>query len=280
MKKIIPEAIFHEISLRVGLLIIVAVLVFSLAGILVTPWNPLESRGDILQPPSSNHLLGTDDLGRDILALLSRGVLTSLFIGLVAAATTTLIGLLIGLVAALYGGVLDAIIMRIVDFLLATPSLVLAMILVAILKPSIWNIVLVLAVTSWPGVSRVVRAHILQILSSGYIDAAKSLGAGLKHIAIKHVVPASLPIILANMVTSVRGAILLEAGLSFLGLGDPSTISLGTILFYARRTAALASGAWWTFVPAGLLITVIVYSLTMISLGVERLLSRERVYRY
>ncbi|MEM0471741.1 MAG: ABC transporter permease subunit [Sulfolobales archaeon] len=135
-----------------------------------------------------------------------------------------------------------------------------------------------LAITGWPGVARIVRAHSLQILSTGYVEAARALGASSWHIALRHLVPASIPVTLAAIVTTTRAAVLLEAGLGFLGLSDPSTISLGTILFYARRSAALASGAWWVIVPAGLLITIIVFALTMISIGIEgRTLKRGQV---
>ena len=256
-------------AILAGLAALSAMIIISLAGILLTPWDPSSIRGDPLSPPSPAHPLGTDDIGRDVVAMIYRGILTSIFIGVSAAIVTTILGLVVGIVASIFRGFVDSAIMRIVDFLLATPSLVLALILIAFLKPSIYNIILVLAITGWPGVARIVRAHSLQILSTGYVEAARALGASLWHIALRHLVPASIPIALATIVTTTRAAVLLEAGLGFLGLSDPSTISLGTILFYARRSAALASGAWWVIVPAGLLITIIVFALTMISIGVE-----------
>lgn len=259
-----------DISAKIGIYIIIFLIMISLAGIALTPGDPNSIRGNPLEPPSLNHLFGTDDIGRDVIAMLYRGIVTSLFIGVSAAAIITALGLVIGIAAALFRGAVDAITMRIVDFLLAMPSLVLALVLIAFLKPSIYNVILVLSITGWPGVARIVRAHSLQILSTGYIEAARALGASLRHIALKHLLPASIPVALASIVTSTRAAILLEAGLGFLGLGDPRAISLGTILFYARRSAALASGAWWMIVPAGIIITLIVFALTMISIGFER----------
>lgn len=245
-------------------------IIFAVVGIIITPFDPLSIKGPVLHPPSDRYLLGTDDLGRDVFAMLSRGILTSLFIGVIAALTTSVIGIFIGIIAGVYGGLIDFAIMRIVEFLLSMPSLVLALILVAIMKPNIWNIVLILAVTGWPAITRIERGYTLQVLTSGYIEAARSLGADTRHIIFKHLIPASIPITLASLISSIRLAVLLEAGLGFLGLGDPSTISLGTILFYARRAAALAAGAWWTFIPAGAMITFIIFGLTMISLSLER----------
>jgi len=262
--------ILEDKNLLIGFLVILFSIMFAVIGIIITPFDPLSIKGPVLHPPSNKYLLGTDDLGRDVFAMLSRGILTSLFIGVVAALTTSVIGIFTGIIAGVYGELTDFIIMRIVEFLLSMPSLVLALILVAILKPNIWNIVLILAVTGWPAITRIARGYTLQVLTSGYIEAARSLGADTKHIIFRHLIPASVPITLASLVSSIRSAILLEAGLSFLGLGDPSTISLGTILFYARRAASLAAGAWWTFIPAGAMITLIVFGLTMISLGIER----------
>ncbi|MEM2301506.1 MAG: ABC transporter permease [Sulfolobales archaeon] len=262
-------ASLRDPAILAGLVSLLAMIMLSLTGLLLTPWDPNLIRGDPLSPPSLAHPLGTDDIGRDVAAMIYRGVLTSIFIGVSAAIVTTILGLVVGIIASIFRGFVDATMMRIVDFLLATPSLVLALILIAFLKPSIYNVILVLAITGWPGVARIVRAHSLQILSTGYVEAARALGASSWHIALRHLVPASIPVTLAAIVTTTRAAVLLEAGLGFLGLGDPSTISLGTILFYARRSAALASGAWWVIVPAGLLITIIVFALTMISIGME-----------
>lgn len=253
-----------------GLSIVLGLLAFSGAGILLSPGSALEIRGSPLQPPSQAHPLGTDDIGRDVAAMIFRGVVTSIAMGVSSALAATSIGLFLGIASAVSGRLLDALIMRLVDFLLSVPSLVLALILIAFLKPSVYNVILVIAATSWPGISRIARAHSLQVLSTGYVEAARALGAGTRHVALKHLLPASIPIALASVVTTTRGAVLLEAGLSFLGLGDPNAVSLGTVLFYARRSAALASGAWWLFVPAGVLITLIVLGLTMISLGLER----------
>lgn len=261
-------------SLGIGFITLVTLLSISLAGLILNPYSPDVVRDQPLQPPSLSHILGTDDVGRDVASMIFRGVFTSMLIGLLAALATVLIGLALGVVAATAGGLLDSIIMRVVDFLLATPSLVLALILIAILKSSIYNVILVIAITTWPGIARIVRAHSLQVLSAGYVEAARALGASKIHLILRHLIPAATPITLAAMVTSVRSAILLEAGLSFLGLGDPNMISLGTILFYARRSASLAAGAWWLILPAGLVITLIVFSLTMISLGVERAFSK------
>jgi peptide/nickel transport system permease protein len=160
--------------------------------------------------------------------------------------------------------------MRLVDFLLSIPTLVIALILVAILKPSIINVILVLAVVGWPASARLVRAYTLSLIEAPYVEVSRALGAGLWHIVVRHIIPNLAPILLASVIVGCRAAILLESGLSFLGLGDPGLQSLGTILFYARRSAALASGAYWLIIFPGMLIMLIILSLTLIMLAIDK----------
>jgi peptide/nickel transport system permease protein len=226
--------------------------------------------GAPFQPPSIEHPLGTDDLGRDVMTLISEGVFITLFVGLASAILIATIGLLVGVTAAVFRGLADTILMRIVDFLLSIPSLVVALILVAILKPSIFNVILVIAIIGWPASARLVRAYTLSLIEAPYVEASRALGSSVTHIVVRHLIPNITPIILGSILIGTRAAILLESGLSFLGLGDLERVSLGTILFYARRSAALISGAYWLIVFPGLLIMLIILALTLITLAIER----------
>lgn len=242
----------------------------SLAWSVISPWSPKDMVGAPFEPPSLKHPLGTDDLGRDVMTMVSEGFIITLFIGVTSALLISTIGLLMGVIAAVFRGLVDALLMRIVDFLLSIPSLVIALILVAILKPSIFNVILVLALVGWPASARLVRAYTLSLIEMPYVEVSRALGASVSHIVVKHVVPNLLPIILGALIVGLRAAILLESGLSFLGLGDPDRTSLGMILFYARRSAALTSGAYWLIVFPGLLIMLTIVALTLIMLAVEK----------
>jgi len=249
---------------------LLSIILLSITWRLSSPWSPRDIAGDPFKPPSYVHLLGTDDLGRDVMTMVSEGVFVTLFIGVVSSLIISFIGLLIGVSSATLRGLIDAALMRLVDFLLSIPTLVIALILVAILKPSIINVILVLAVVGWPASARLVRAYTLSLIEAPYVEVSRALGAGLWHIVVRHIIPNLTPILLASVIVGCRAATLLESGLSFLGLGDPGLQSLGTILFYARRSAALASGAYWLIIFPGMLIMLIILSLTLIMLAIDK----------
>ncbi len=256
-----------------GLTIILALTIVAVFAPWIAPYNPYSFVGGDFEPPSHKHLLGTDSLGRDVFSMAVYGAQVSLFIGVFASLISTFMGAAIGIVSGVYKGWLDTVLMRLADFFLALPSIVIAIILAAVLKPSLYNVIIVIAIVSWPGPARIIRAQALSVMESLYVEAARSLGADKRYIAIKHVFPMSVPLMLANLVLGVRGAILLEAGLSFLGLGDPSHVSWGTILFYAQRDAAFTAGAWWDVIPPGLLIMLAVLGFTMLSLGMDEVIN-------
>lgn len=255
---------------QIGLAILLLIILISLAWRFYSPWTSKDIVGAPFQPPSIEHPLGTDDLGRDVMTLISEGVFITLFVGVASAILISIIGLLVGVTAAVLRGIVDTVLMRVVDFLLSIPSLVIALILVAMLKPSIFNVILVIAIIGWPASARLVRAYTLSLIEAPYVEASRALGAGITHVVVRHLIPNIIPIILGSILIGSRAAILLESGLSFLGLGDLERVSLGTILFYARRSAALVSGAYWLIVFPGLLIMLIILALTLITLAIER----------
>ncbi|ORJ61541.1 oligopeptide ABC transporter permease [Geothermobacter hydrogeniphilus] len=214
-----------------------------------------------LQGPSLQHWFGTDDLGRDVLARIFYGARISLLVGFVAVGIASLIGTALGALAGYYGGWWDAVIMRFVDIMLCFPSFFLILAVIAFLEPSIWNIMIIIGLTGWMGVARLVRAEFLSLREREFVQAARALGASDFRVIFRHVMPNALSPVLVSATLGVAGAILTESALSFLGIGvQPPTPSWGNMLIAGKQTLGTA---WWLSVFPGLaiLITVLGYNL-------------------
>lgn len=256
----------------VGLLILVAAVLLALLAPVLTDASGLDVTrvtGQPLQPPGPSYPLGTDESGRSVLLLTWWGARVSLVVGLSAAVLSVLIGTLVGVCAAHFGGWTSRILLRITDFFLVLPALVLAIALSTVLTRGLWTIVLAIGVTAWPHTARVVRAQTLTIEARAYIERARALGAGHGHVIGKHVLPAVLPLVLANTTLAVASSIIAESTLSFLGLGDPSRISWGAMLKSAMDTGAVTSGAWWYLLPPGVGIVLVVLGFTLCGRALE-----------
>jgi len=202
-------------------------------------------------------LLGTDHRGRDVLALFVSGIEVSLIIGLSATIIAALLGLSLGLLSGYAGGVTDTIIMRIVDILLSIPTLPILLVMAGIWGKGLWQIVIVLSIFSWMGTARTVRAQTMTLRDSPFVESLRSIGCTRSYILYRHLVPEVMPLLLANIVLGVPGAILAEAGISFLGLSDPRIISWGRMLHEAQGFGAFTAGAWWILLPPGIGISFI-----------------------
>lgn len=214
-----------------------------------------------LESPSRAHPLGTDSLGRDVLSRMLWGARISLKVGFVAVGIATLIGLVFGAVAGYYGGIIDSLIMRFVDLMLCFPAFFLILAVIAILEPSIWNVMIVIGVTGWMGVARLVRAEFLTLKSRDFVQAARAMGASDYRIIFRHILPNALAPVLVSATLGIAGAILTESALSFLGIGvQPPTPSWGNILTEGKDNISFA---WWLSLFPGLaiLITVLGYNL-------------------
>lgn len=244
-------------SIVVGLLLVV-----SLLAPVISPYNPAEiDISAILEEPSAKHLLGTDQLGRDVLSRMIWGSRISLYVGFVAVGISTAIGLLLGALAGYYGAWVERIIMRLVDIMLCFPLFFLILAVIAILEPSIWNIMIVIGLTGWMGVTRLVRAEFLSLKEREFVLAAKAQGLSDGRIIFRHMLPNALSPVLVAATLGVAGAILTESALSFLGIGvQPPTPSWGNILTAGKDYIQFA---WWLSVYPGLaiLITVLGYNL-------------------
>lgn len=215
--------------------------------------------------------LGTDHIRRSVWAQFVWGSRVSLFVGLAATVLTIFIGSVVGIVSGFFGGRTDAILMRITEWFLVIPFLPLAIVLASVLGRSIWNIIFVIGVTSWPSTARLVRAQVLTVKQRLFVDRARSLGAGGGHIVLHHILPNISGLILANATLAVPISILTETTLAFLGLGDPSSASWGKTLEEAFVNGAIVRNAWWYFVPAGIGILTVVLAFTLIGRTLEEI---------
>jgi peptide/nickel transport system permease protein len=249
-----------------GAMAVFAPLLADSSGLRVT-----EATGPVLGAPSSDYWLGTDQSGRSVLTLLIWGARVSLFVGLFATAISMVIGTAFGLASGHYGGWLGGFLFRVTEWFLVIPFLPLAIVLASILGRSLWNIAIVIGVTSWPATALLIRSQTLSIEGRPFLERARVLGAGDGHQMSRHVLPNVMPMIFANTTLTVAIAILSETTLSFLGLGDPSRVSWGTMLDDAFSAGAITTGAWWFFIPPGVCVILVVLSFTLIGQALEEI---------
>ncbi len=265
-KNEIWEQLWGDPMGRTGLIILAVMLILAVFGPMIFPFDSrvaATSSSEILQPPSAENWLGTDDMGRDVFRSLLFGARISLFVGLMATAISIVAGTLVGLVSGYYRSVVSTLLMRLTDVFLSLPVLPLIIVLAAVFGQSLTVTILVIGLTSWPSTARIVRSQVLSIRERQYIERIKNLGARDARILWNHVLPNVLPLIYSNTVLVIAGSILSEATLAFLGLGDPVNVSWGTMLHYAFVSGALGRGAWWYLIPPGLGILFIVLGFTL-----------------
>ncbi|HEX9874280.1 MAG TPA: ABC transporter permease [Deferrimonas sp.] len=220
-----------------------------------------------LQAPSLAYPLGTDDLGRDVLARILYGARISLLVGFVAVGIATSIGIVLGALSGYYGGWVDGLTMRFVDIMLCFPSFFLILAVIAFLEPSIWNIMIIIGLTGWMGVARLVRAEFLSLRERDFVVAARALGASDSRLIFRHILPNALSPILVSATLGVAGAILTESALSFLGIGvQPPTPSWGNMLIAGKQTLGTA---WWLSAFPGLAILVTVLGYNLLGEGIR-----------
>lgn len=222
--------------MRIGLAIVLVAALAALLGPSLSPYDPsAQTLAQRLEPPSRSHPFGLDELGRDILSRLVSGARISLIVGLVVVSVSSLVGMALGAMAGYFGGVVDDVISRAIDILMAFPGILLAIALVAVLGPSLTNVIIALCVIGWVGYARLVRGQALRARELEYVQAARALGASSARIVARHVLPTAFPAVIVQATLGMAGAIIAEASLSFLGLGvQPPTPSWGTMLDAGR----------------------------------------------
>ena len=259
-----------------GLAILVAVTVVALAAPLFIHASDLDvinAPGPSLAPPSAQFPLGTDQAGRSVLDLLIWGARPSLAIGVIATVLTMILGSVIGLLAGHYGGGAAKALMAVTDWFIALPALPLAISLAAVLGQGDASITVAIAITSWPGTARLIRAQTLAVEGRPFIERAKALGARDGQLMARQVLPNVAPFILVSGTLTVASAILYETTLTFLGLGNPTDVSWGSMINQALNQGAVISGAWWYVLPPGVAILIVVLGFTLVGRAVENILN-------
>jgi len=238
-----------------------------------------KATGGVLEPPGGGYLLGTDENGRSIVALLIWGSRISLFVGLLATLIAMVIGTLVGLASGFFEGWPARLLYRLTEWFLVIPFVPLAIVLATVLGRSLINIVIVIGITGWASTAMLIRSQTLSIRERPYVERARLLGAGRWHQMTRHVLPNVMPMVFANTTLTVALAILAETTLSFLGLGDPTRISWGTMLDAAFGVGAMTTGAWWYIVPPGVCVVLVVLAFTLVGQALEEVFNprlRER----
>lgn len=258
---------------RFGLAVLGVTVFVAVFGSMLAPYDPTASSLEVLQPPSLDHWLGTTESGEDVFSQLLVGTRTSVIVGFAAAVISALLGSAVGVASGYFGGWTDRILDAFENWFLVIPTLPLMIVLARLLDPSLGVLVAVIGLTSWAGTGRIVRAQVMTLRERAFVERARALGAGDLYIIRTHVLPNTLPLIFANTVLIIAVAILSEAALSFLGLGDPSRISWGSMLENAFGSGAPSAGAWWYVIPPGLCITVLVLAVTLIGFLYEEIIN-------
>jgi peptide/nickel transport system permease protein len=263
------EVIKRQPSATLGAVILGIFIVLALLAPVVAPYGLHEQVGPVYGHPSWSHPLGLDDGGIDMVTLLMWGARISLVVGFAATFVAMVIGGTVGLVSGYFGKKTDTVLMRITDYFIAIPDVPLMIVVAAIWGPSLSHIIIVIGVLLWTGTARVVRAQVKSVRERAYVQRARSLGAGNLRIVLRHVLPQIAPLLIASTVLTIAVAIFDETALAFLGLGDPSRISLGKVIENAFQRTAISSGAWWAIVPPGAAVALLILSCSLIGRAME-----------
>ena len=266
---IIWETVRRRPSAALGAGVLLLVILGAVLAPVLAPYDLHKQVGPVFGHPSWNHPLGLDDGGIDMVTLLMWGARISLVVGFAATFVSMVIGGTIGVAAGYFGGKVDTVLMRITDYFLVIPDVPLMIIVAAIWGPSLFHIVIVIGILLWTSTARVIRAQVKSVRERVYVKRARSLGASHTRVVFRHVLPQVAPLLIANTVLTIAVAIFDETALSFLGLGDPSRISLGKVIENAFQRAAISTGAWWAIVPPGALVAVIILGCSLLGGTIE-----------
>jgi peptide/nickel transport system permease protein len=254
-------------ALGLGILVFFALL--SIIAPYLSPYSSTAQTCAVFAPPSAHHWLGCDDGGIDMLSELMQGGRISLVVGFAATLVAMIIGGGVGIISGYFGGWVDITLMRITDYLLVIPDLVFAMVIADIWGPSLFHVIMVIAILEWTGTARVIRAQVMSVKERVYIKRTRALGASHTRIIVRHILPQMGPLLIANTVLTIAIAIYLETALAFLNLEDPTVTTWGTILEHAFERSAITSGAWWAIVPDGICIALVCVGCFLLGQAIE-----------
>jgi ABC-type dipeptide/oligopeptide/nickel transport system ATPase component/ABC-type dipeptide/oligopeptide/nickel transport system permease subunit len=260
----------HSAKVRAGLIIVIFFILLAIFGPLIAGYSPDATGPDVLSPPSADHWMGTTQTGEDVFSQFVNGARVSMLVGLFAAIFSKIFAILVGLIGGYFRGVADEVLYILTAVFLVIPGLPLLIVFTAYIPSrGFLSIAIVIAVTSWAGSARVLRAQTLTLRSRDFVEAARATGESRWRIIFAEIIPSEVPLIASGFLFMVVGGILAEAGLSFLGLGSLTTVSWGSMLYFAEAAQAFLYGAWWWFVPPGLAIAVIGAGLALINFGID-----------
>lgn len=263
------RAVQQSPSATIGALLLLALILVAVLAPVIAPYGPDTQAGVPFGPPSSRHWLGLDDGGYDVLSLLMYGLRVSLLVGFAATLIASLVGTVVGVAAGYFGGFIDGILMRITDYFLVIPLLPFMIVIADLWGANLLHIIIVIGVLSWTMMAVVIRAQARTISQRTFIRREEALGATHSRIILRHLLPQVMPLVVANTVLNISYAIFTETALSFLGLGDPTQVSLGSMIEHAFLRADISEGAWWAVVPPGALVAVIVIACSLLGRTIE-----------
>lgn len=250
-----------------GMVIVAVIAGLALSAPIIAP--SYRDIGPVFSPPSEEHLLGTDDLGQDIAAKLIHGARTSLIIALGVSLLSVVISVIMGGSTAMLGGTYDRVCMRAVDAVMSLPSVVVMILVAAYIRPNLWLLIILISLFSWPGGARIVRSQTLSLRERLHVMAARTFGASRRYLLWRHILPDLGPVLVAIMIQDARRAVLMEAGLAFLGVSDPMVVSWGRMMKQAMSFTYLDVWKWW-LIPAGALLSLTLVGLSLIAASLER----------
>ena len=253
----------------VGLTIVGIFVLLALFSPLISPYSTSHASCGVFDPPSAAHLLGCDDGGIDVLSLVLQGGAVSMYVGFTAAIISIVLGALIGVLSGYFGGWIDAVLMRITDYFIVIPQIVLMIVIAAVWGPSLSHVILVIGFLMWTTTARVIRAQVKSLRERVYVRRVQAMGATHFRIILRHIVPQLGPLLIANAVLAITVAIFNETALAFLGLSDPTAITWGTIMEHAFDRDAISTGAWWAIVPAGCCVAVLILGAYLVGNSIE-----------
>lgn len=257
-------------QLRMGIVFLSLIILIAILAPVIATHDPYNLGDAMLQAPNKNHILGTDGLGRDVFSMIIFGTRTSLMIGMVTAIISAVIGILLGAFSGYYGGKFDQVISELINVFLMLPTFFLVMIIVALFGSSLLNVMIVIGLTSWPGNARLMRVQAMSLRERTFVKSALAIGETKWQVVFRYIIPNGVFPIIANTTMGIGGAILTEASLSFLGLGDPNIISWGQMVFQGK--SYLTSG-WWVSTFSGIAIVFVVLIFYMIGDGLNGILN-------
>lgn len=257
-------------QLRNGIILLVVLLLVAIMAPVLSTCDPFKLNDDILAHPGSKYLLGTDGLGRDVFSGILYGARTSILVGVIAAVISAVIGIIIGGLAGYLGGKVDMVVSEIINIFLMLPTFFLILIVVALFGSNLFNMMIIIGLTTWTSNAKLMRAQALSLRERTFIKAETTLGKSRPRILIEHVIPNGIFPIIANTTMNISQAILLESSLSFLGLGDPNLISWGQMVFHGK---SYLTNGWWVSTFSGLAIVITVLAFYLIGDGLNNVLN-------